>query len=90
MKGGSSSAAWSVRARCPDATVSAAGCMGWTCAGSPCATQQVARWRRRIYGHVLLRLPELPGGPLLLRFDGPGLVLDLDRPVNLGPFGWVR
>ena len=35
--------------------------------------------------HGAFQLPELPGGPCRLRFEGHGLVLELDRPVELGP-----
>lgn len=35
--------------------------------------------------HGAFQLRDLPGGPLWLRFEGPGLVLELDRPLNVGP-----
>lgn len=35
--------------------------------------------------HGAFQMRDLPGGPHWLRFEGPGLVLELDRPVDLGP-----
>lgn len=35
--------------------------------------------------HGTFQVRDLPGGPLWLRFEGPGLVLELDRPLDLGP-----
>lgn len=35
--------------------------------------------------HGGFQVPDLPAGALRLRFDGPGLVLELDPPLEIGP-----
>ena len=37
--------------------------------------------------HGSFQVPDLPAGALCLRFEGPGLVLELDPPLEIGPVG---